>query len=199
MESLMKQRIKQTIAALSLSLLQPECAGCYRGMDYTVLSHPIPQQQAGKIEVLEFSATSAFIVTISIRFCCNTAKPSLKMFLTDRARRLDAWNVGFGQGGRSRQSFRFEISNQSSHLQSSLRTKINLANTNVFRSWVGKQTGFDSKKLLQAYNSPAAALAAAKCSNWRKLIELKTHQLSSSVVNTKSISTVPTGKPVWKP
>lgn len=40
--------------------------------------------------------------------------------------------------------------------------KINLADTNVFRSWVGKQTGFDSKKLLQAYTSPAAASAAAK-------------------------------------
>lgn len=76
----MKQRIKQTIAALSLSLLSLSVQAATEGMDYTVLSHPIPQQQAGKIEVLEFSATSAFIVTISIRFCCNTAKPSLKMF-----------------------------------------------------------------------------------------------------------------------
>ena len=40
--------------------------------------------------------------------------------------------------------------------------KINLADANVFRTWVGKQTSFDSQKLLQAYNSPAAASAAAK-------------------------------------
>ena len=50
----MKQRIKQTIAALSLSLLSLSVQAATEGMDYTVLSHPIPQQQAGKIEVLEF-------------------------------------------------------------------------------------------------------------------------------------------------
>ena len=37
-----------------------------------------------------------------------------------------------------------------------------MADANVFRTWVSKQTSFDSKKLLQAYNSPAAASAAAK-------------------------------------
>ena len=50
----MKQRIKQTIAALSLSLLSLSAQAATKGVDYTVLSRPIPQQQAGKIEVLEF-------------------------------------------------------------------------------------------------------------------------------------------------
>ena len=76
----MKQRITQTIVALSLSLLGLSAQAATEGVDYTVLSRPIPQQQAGKLKYLSFSATSAFIVTISIRFCCNTAKPSLTMF-----------------------------------------------------------------------------------------------------------------------
>lgn len=50
----MKQRMKQTIAALSLSLLSLSAQAATEGVDYTVLSRPIPQQQAGKIEVLEF-------------------------------------------------------------------------------------------------------------------------------------------------
>ena len=55
----MKQSIKQTIAALSLSLLSLSllslsAQAATEGVDYTVLSRPIPQQQAGKIEVLEF-------------------------------------------------------------------------------------------------------------------------------------------------
>ncbi|SUB32322.1 thiol:disulfide interchange protein [Neisseria gonorrhoeae] len=31
-------------------------AGLVEGQNYTVLANPIPQQQAGKVEVLEFSA-----------------------------------------------------------------------------------------------------------------------------------------------
>ena len=72
--------MKQTIAVLSLILLSLSAQAATEGVDYTVLIAPIPQQQAGKIEVLEFSATSASIVTISIQFCCNTAKPLPKMF-----------------------------------------------------------------------------------------------------------------------
>ena len=48
MESLMKQHIKQTISALSLSLLSLSAQAATEGVDYTVLSRPIPQQQAGK-------------------------------------------------------------------------------------------------------------------------------------------------------
>ena len=76
----MKQRIKQTIAALSLSLLSLSAQAATEGVDYTVLSRSILQQQAGKLKYLSFSAISAFIVTISIQFCCNTAKPLPKMF-----------------------------------------------------------------------------------------------------------------------
>ena len=50
----MKQRMKQTIAVLSLILLSLSAQAATEGVDYTVLSRPIPQQQAGKIEVLEF-------------------------------------------------------------------------------------------------------------------------------------------------
>ena len=46
----MKQRIKQTIAALSLSLLSLSAQAATEGVDYTVLSRPIPQQQAGKLK-----------------------------------------------------------------------------------------------------------------------------------------------------
>lgn len=50
MESLMKQRMKQTIAALSLSLLSLSTQAATEGVDYTILSRSIPQQQTRKLK-----------------------------------------------------------------------------------------------------------------------------------------------------
>ncbi len=58
----MKQHIKQTISALSLSLLSLSAQAATEGVDYTVLSRPIATQQ-------------------------NLCQ---RCFLTDRTRRLDA-------------------------------------------------------------------------------------------------------------
>ena len=40
--------------------------------------------------------------------------------------------------------------------------KINLADTNVFRSWVGKQTGFDSKKTASSLQQSCCRIGCCK-------------------------------------
>jgi len=163
MESLMKQRIKQTIAALSLSLFGLSAQAATEGVDYTVLSRPIPQQQAGKIEVLEFFGY----------FCvhCYHLDPVLlqhsKTFAKDVSLRTEhvVWMpemLGLAKVAAAVNLSGLKYQANPVIFKAVYEQKINLADTNVFRSWVDKQTGFDSKKLLQAYNSPAAASAAAK-------------------------------------
>ena len=156
----MKQRIKQTIAALSLSL---SAQAATKGVDYTVLSRPIPQQQVGKIEVLEFFGY----------FCvhCYHLDPVLlqhsKTFAKDVSLRTEhvVWMpemLGLAKVAAAVNLSGLKYQANPVIFKAVYEQKINLADTNVFRSWVGKQTGFDSKKLLQTYNSPAAASAAAK-------------------------------------
>ena len=159
----MKQSIKQTIAALGLSLLSLSAQAATEGVDYTVLSRPIPQQQAGKIEVLEFFGY----------FCvhCYHLDPVLlqhsKTFAKDVSLRTEhvVWMpemLGLAKVAAAVNLSGLKYQANPAIFKAVYEQKINLADTNVFRSWVGKQTSFDSKKLLQTYNSPAAASAAAK-------------------------------------
>ena len=158
----MKQRIKQTIAALSLSLLSLSVQAATEVWTTLFLVILSRSNKPEKLKYLSFSATSAFIVTISIRFCCNTANLAKDVSLRTEHVVWMPEMLGLAKVAAAVNLSGLKYQANPVIFKAVYEQKINLANTNVFRSWVGKQTGFDSKKLLQAYNSPAAALAAAK-------------------------------------
>ena len=140
----MKQRMKQTIAALSLSLLSLSAQAAIEGVDYTVLSRPIPQQQAGKIEVLEFFGY----------FCvhCYHLDPVLlqhsKTFAKDVSLRTEHVVWMPEMLGLAKVAAAVNLSG--------LKYQ---ANPVIFKAVYEQKI---SQKLLQAYNSPAAAWATAK-------------------------------------
>lgn len=162
----MKQRMKQTIAVLSLILLSLSAQAATEGVDYTVLSRPIPQQQAGKIEVLEFFGY----------FCvhCYHLDPVLlqhsKTFAKDVSLRTEhvVWMpemLGLAKVAAAVNLSGLKYQANPVIFKAVYEQKINLADANVFRSWVGKQTSFDS----QNYFKPTIALLPRrllqKCSN----------------------------------
>lgn len=77
----MKRTTKPAAVLLSLALaFSASAQAAVEGVDYTVLNKPIPQRDASKIEVLNFSAISAYIAKTLIPSYCHTAKLSRKTF-----------------------------------------------------------------------------------------------------------------------
>lgn len=133
------------------------------GVNYTVLSTPIPQQQAGKVEVLEFFGY----------FCphCAHLEPILsehtKTFKDDTYLRREHVIWGDEMKPLARLAAAVEMAGESdkanSHIfDAMVNQKINLADTDTLKKWLSEQTAFDGKKVLVAFEAPESQARAAQ-------------------------------------
>lgn len=147
-------------------------AGLVEGQNYTVLANPIPQQQAGKVEVLEFFGY----------FCphCAHLEPVLskhaKSFKDDMYLRTEhvVWQKEMLTLARLAAAVDMaaaavdmaaadskDVAN--SHIfDVMVNQKIKLQEPEVLKKWLGEQTAFDGKKVLAAYESPESQARADK-------------------------------------
>lgn len=138
-------------------------AALTEGVNYTVLSTPIPQQQAGKIEVLEFFGY----------FCphCAHLEPVLsehiKTFKDDTYMRREHVVWGDEMKPLARLAAAVEMAGESDEANSHIfdamvNQKINLADTDTLKKWLSEQTAFDGKKVLAAFEAPESQARAAQ-------------------------------------
>ena len=127
-------------------------AALTEGVNYTVLSNPIPQQQAGKIEVLEFFGY----------FCphCAHLEPVLsehiKTFKDDTYMRREHVVWGDEMKPLARLAANSHI------FDAMVNQKINLSDTDILKKWLSEQTAFDGKKVLAAFEAPESQARAAQ-------------------------------------
>lgn len=157
-------KLKTALAGIALSALLPVSAqAAVEGRDYTVLSKPIPQQQADKIEVLEFFGY----------FCvhCYHLDPVLlnhsKTFAKDTYLRMEhvVWQpemLGLARVAAAVDDSGLKHQANSAIFQAVYEQKINLADSATFKQWAQAQKSFDGKKLIAAYDSPASLNRAKK-------------------------------------
>ena len=123
------------------------------GKDYTVLPKPIPQQQADKIEVLEFFGY----------FCvhCYHLDPVLlnhtKTFAKDTYLRTEhvVWQpemLGLARVAAAVDDSGLKRQANSAIFQAVYEQKINLADSATFKQWAQAQKSFHGKKLIAAYD-----------------------------------------------
>lgn len=140
-------------------------AGLVEGQNYTVLSNPIPQQQAGKVEVLEFFGY----------FCphCAHLEPVLskhaKSFKDDMYLRTEhvVWQKEMLPLARLAAAVDMAAAESkdvaNSHIfDAMVNQKINLADTDTLKKWLSEQTAFDGKKVLAAFEAPESQARAAQ-------------------------------------
>lgn len=157
-------KLKTALAGIALSALLPVSAqAAVEGRDYTVLPKPIPQQQADKIEVLEFFGY----------FCvhCYHLDPVLlnhsKTFAKDTYLRTEhvVWQpemLGLARVAAAVDDSGLKRQANSAIFQAVYEQKINLADSATFKQWTQAQKSFDGKKLIAAYDSPASLNRAKK-------------------------------------
>lgn len=129
-------------------------AAIQEGADYTVLAKPIPQLQQDKVEVLEFFSYSCVH--------CYHLDPILlkhsKSFATDTYLRTEhvVWDpsmLGLARIAAAVNASGTKYQANPAIFNAMFEQKANLGDPNTFKSWAEKQTGFDSAKLLAAFNS----------------------------------------------
>ena len=157
-------KLKTALAGIALSALLPVSGqAAVEGKDYTVLPKPIPQQQADKIEVLEFFGY----------FCvhCYHLDPVLlnhsKIFAKDTYLRTEhvVWQpemLGLARVAAAVDDSGLKRQANSAIFQAVYEQKINLADSATFKQWAQAQKSFDGKKLIAAYDSPASLNRAKK-------------------------------------
>lgn len=136
--------------------------GLVEGQNYTVLANPIPQLQAGKIEVVEFFGY----------FCphCANLEPVLsehaKSFKDDTYLRKEHVVWGPEVKPLARLAAAVQIAGEKAAdmpiFNAIVNEKINLADVNVLKTWLPGQTAFDGKKVLAAFESPESQARADK-------------------------------------
>ena len=160
----MKRTTKPAAVLLSLALaFSASAQAAVEGVDYTVLNKPIPQQDASKIEVLEFFGY----------FCvhCQNFDPVLlsysKTFPKDVYLRTEhvVWMpemLGLARVAAAVNASGLKYQANPAIFKAVHEQKINLADAATFKSWAAAQKSFDSKKLIAAYDAPASLAAAKK-------------------------------------
>lgn len=160
----MKLSSKPAAILLGLALaFSASAQAALEGVDYEVLKKPIPQQDASKIEVLEFFDYSCIH--------CQNFDPVLlsysKTFPKDVYLRSEhvVWMpemLGLARVAAAVNASGLKYQANPAIYEAIHEQKINLADTATFKSWVAAQKSFDSKKLIAAYNAPASLTAAKK-------------------------------------
>ena len=140
-------------AALMLTVAANVHAAVQEGKDYTVLAKPIPQLQANKIEVLEFFAYSCIH--------CYHLDPILlkhaQSFPSDTYLRSEhvVWDdqmLGLARIAAAVNSSGEKYRANPAVFDAIFEKKINLGDSATFKQWAEKQTTFDSKKVLAAFD-----------------------------------------------
>ena len=160
----MKLSSKPAAILLGLALaFSASAQAALEGVDYEVLKKPIPQQDASKIEVLEFFDYSCIH--------CQNFDPVLlsysKTFPKDVYLRSEHVVCMPEMLGLARVAAAVNASGLKYQANPAIynaihQQKINLADTATFKSWAAAQKSFDSKKLIAAYDAPASLAAAKK-------------------------------------
>lgn len=151
----------ESTPAASSAPVAPE--GLVEGQNYTVLANPIPQQQAGKVEVLEFFGY----------FCphCAHLEPVLSQhtqtFKDDTYLRTEHVVWGNDMKPLARLAAAVDMAGDkavaNSHIfDAMVNQKIKLQEPETLKKWLGEQTAFDGKKVLAAYESPESEARAQK-------------------------------------
>ncbi|MRN37626.1 thiol:disulfide interchange protein DsbA/DsbL [Neisseria sp. N95_16] len=150
---MMKMKLFSALMALSLAGMAQAAT---EGKDYQVLAKPIPQVQADKVEVLEFFGY----------FCvhCYHLDPVLlkhsQSFAKDTYLRTEhvVWQpemFGLARVAAAVNSSGLKYQANPAVFKAVYEQKINLADSATFKQWAAAQKGFDSKKLVAAYDSAA--------------------------------------------
>lgn len=160
----MKLSSKPAAILLGLALaFSASAQAALEGVDYEVLKKPIPQQDASKIEVLEFFDYSCIH--------CQNFDPVLlsysKTFPKDVYLRSEhvVWMpemLGLARVAAAVNASGLKYQANPAIYNAIHEQKINLADTATFKSWAAAQKSFDSKKLIAAYDAPASLAAAKK-------------------------------------
>mgnify|MGYP002753493269 FL=1 len=160
----MKLSSKPAAILLGLALaFSASAQAALEGVDYEVLKKPIPQQDASKIEVLEFFDYSCIH--------CQNFDPVLlsysKTFPKDVYLRSEhvVWMpemLGLARVAAAVNALGLKYQANPAIYNAIHEQKINLADTATFKSWAAAQKSFDSKKLIAAYDAPASLAAAKK-------------------------------------
>lgn len=155
-------KIKALCAVLALAAAGLAQAAV-EGADYKVLSRPIPQVQADKVEVLEFFGY----------FCvhCYHLDPILlkhsRSFAKDTYLRTEhvVWQpemLGLARVAAAVNASGLKHQANAAVFKAVYEQKINLADSAVFKQWAAAQKGFDTKKLTAAYDAPSNRVSAKK-------------------------------------
>ncbi|MDO4641588.1 MAG: thiol:disulfide interchange protein DsbA/DsbL [Neisseria sp.] len=159
----MKAKKIVLLAGLMLSIAANASAALVEGKNYTVLAKPIPQEQPGKIEVLEFFGY----------FCvhCYHLDPILlkhaKAWPGDTYLRSEhvIWQPemeGLARVAAAVNQSGLKYQANPPVFKAVYEQKINLGDPLTFKKWASEQTSFDAKKLIAAYDSPASEAATKR-------------------------------------
>lgn len=139
------------------------------GVDYKILTNPIPQLHHDKIEVLEFFSYSCIH--------CYDLDPIIlkesKTFAKDTYLRHEhvVWAPDFLNLARIAAAINTTGTVYQANpviFNAMIQQQIDLSKPDTFKSWVVKQTRFDGKKVLAAYNSANSAAQAKSMQNLSK-------------------------------
>ncbi|MDO4997247.1 MAG: thiol:disulfide interchange protein DsbA/DsbL [Neisseria sp.] len=149
-------KLKRILSAtlLACGIATSAQAALVEGQDYVTLTKPLPQQDANKIEVAEFFGY----------FCVHCYHLNPVLFKHAKAWSSDTylrpihvvWQPemhGLARISAAVNASGLKYSADPAIFQAVYEEKQNLADEATFKAWAAKQTSFDSKKLLAAYDS----------------------------------------------
>ncbi|ARB03533.1 thiol:disulfide interchange protein DsbA/DsbL [Neisseria lactamica] len=153
-------KLKHLLPLLLSAVLSAQAYALTEGEDYIVLDKPVPQQQSGKIEVLEFFGY----------FCvhCHHFAPLLlklgKALPSDAYLRTEhvVWRpemLGLARMAAAVNLSGLKYQANPAVFKAVYEQKVHLEDRAVAGKWALSQKGFDGKKLMRAYDSPEAAAA----------------------------------------
>lgn len=147
--------LKKVLISAVLGLAFASAQAATEGVDYEVLSKPMPQTQKDKVEVLEFFAY----------FCvhCKNLDPIIQKhvktfasdtyFQTDHVVWDEATHLGFARLAAAVNQAGLKEKANPAIYEAFAKEKINFGDPTITTKWIAEQKAFDSKKLLTAYNS----------------------------------------------
>lgn len=153
-------KLKHLLPLLLSAVLSAQAYALTEGEDYIVLDKPVPRQQSGKIEVLEFFGY----------FCvhCHHFDPLLlklgKALPSDAYLRTEhvVWRpemLGLARMAAAVNLSGLKYQANPAVFKAVYEQKVHLEDRAVAGKWALSQKGFDGKKLMRAYDSPEAAAA----------------------------------------